>query len=93
MFDIANAKLGIRQYLNNRFLSSEDSYNLLLTNSNTPYYYYPILICTSKSSFCSHFLYLLNPGGGEVCRTLPGRPWSPPSLLYNGYRVFPGEWR
>jgi hypothetical protein len=23
-------------------------------------------------------------------RTLPGRPWGPPSLLYNGYRVFPG---
>jgi len=20
----------------------------------------------------------------------PGRPWGPPSLLYNGYRVFPG---
>ena len=20
----------------------------------------------------------------------PDRPWSPPSLLYNGYRVFPG---
>jgi len=24
----------------------------------------------------------------------PDRPWGPPSLLYNGYRVFPGgkEW-
>jgi hypothetical protein len=21
---------------------------------------------------------------------LPDRPWGPPSLLYNGYRVFPG---
>jgi len=21
----------------------------------------------------------------------PDRPWSPPSLLYNGYRVFPGS--
>ena len=21
----------------------------------------------------------------------PGRPWDPPSLLYNGYRVFPGN--
>jgi len=20
----------------------------------------------------------------------PDRPWSPPNLLYNGYRVFPG---
>jgi len=22
-------------------------------------------------------------------RTRPDRPWGPPSLLYNGYRVFP----
>jgi hypothetical protein len=28
--------------------------------------------------------------GGEIFRTCPGRPWGPPSLLYNGYRVFPG---
>jgi len=27
---------------------------------------------------------------GEFFRTCPDRPWSPPSLLYNGYRVFPG---
>jgi hypothetical protein len=32
-----------------------------------------------------------NPGGGEIFRTCPGRPWGPPSLLYNGYRVFPGS--
>jgi len=31
-----------------------------------------------------------NPGGGEIFRTCPYRPWGPPSLLYNGYRVFPG---
>jgi hypothetical protein len=32
-----------------------------------------------------------NPGGGEIFRILPDRPWGPPSLLYNGYRVsFPG---
>ena len=24
-----------------------------------------------------------------ILRTRPDRPWSPPSLLYNGYRVFP----
>jgi len=24
-----------------------------------------------------------------ILRTLPNRPWSPPSLLYNGHRVFP----
>ena len=26
----------------------------------------------------------------EIFRTSPGRPWGPSSLLYNGYRVFPG---
>jgi len=31
-----------------------------------------------------------NPGGGEIFRTRPFRPWGPPSLLYSGYRVFPG---
>ena len=30
-----------------------------------------------------------NPGGGEIFRTCPDRSWGPPSLLYNGYRVFP----
>ena len=31
-----------------------------------------------------------NPGGGEIFRTCPDRSWGPPSLLYNGYRVFTG---
>ena len=31
-----------------------------------------------------------NPGGDEIFRICPDRPWGPPSLLYNGYRVFPG---
>jgi hypothetical protein len=26
----------------------------------------------------------LNPGGGEIFRTRPEGPWSPPRLLYNG---------
>ena len=30
-----------------------------------------------------------NSGGGEVFHTCIDRPWGPPSLLYNGYRVFP----
>jgi len=35
-----------------------------------------------------------NLGGGEIFCTCLDRPWSPPSLLYNGYRVFPrGEER
>ena len=29
-------------------------------------------------------------GGSEIFRTCPDRPWDPPNLLYNGYRVFPG---
>ena len=29
------------------------------------------------------------PVEGEIFRTYPDRPWGPPSLLYNGYRVFP----
>ena len=30
-----------------------------------------------------------NPGGARFS-TRPDRPWGPPSLLYNGCRVFPG---
>jgi len=26
----------------------------------------------------------------DIFCTRPDRPWGPPSLLYNGYRVFPG---
>jgi hypothetical protein len=29
-------------------------------------------------------------GGGAIFRIRPDRPWGPSSLLYNGYRVFPG---
>ena len=32
-----------------------------------------------------------NPGVGEFFRTRPDRPWGPPNLMYNGYRVsYPG---
>ena len=31
-----------------------------------------------------------NPSEGDIFRTRPERPWGPTSLLYNGYRVFPG---
>ena len=30
-----------------------------------------------------------NPGGARFSAR-PDRPWGPPRLLYNGYRVFPG---
>ena len=29
--------------------------------------------------------------GREIFCTRPDRPWGPPSLLYNGYQVFPGD--
>ena len=32
-----------------------------------------------------------NPGEGVIFRTCPDWPWGPPSLLYSGYRVFPGD--
>ena len=32
-----------------------------------------------------------NPGGDENFRTCQDRPWGPPRLLYNWYRVFPGD--
>ena len=28
---------------------------------------------------------------GEIFRTCSDRPWGPPSLLYNGYRLFPED--
>ena len=31
-----------------------------------------------------------NPSKGEIFRTCPDRPWGPPIVLYNRYRVFPG---
>jgi len=31
-----------------------------------------------------------NPGGGEIFRTCPDRPWGPLSPLHKGYRVFTG---
>jgi len=42
-----------------------------------PYYHSPIYIVS------------LNPGEARFSAH-PDRPWSPPSLLYNEYRVFPG---
>ena len=29
-------------------------------------------------------------GKAEIFLTCPDRPWGPPSLLYSGYRLFPG---
>ena len=34
--------------------------------------------------------YGANPGGGQIFRTRPDRPWGPSNLLYNRYRFCPG---
>ena len=31
-----------------------------------------------------------NPGGGEIFRTRPDRPWGLQDLLHNGYQFLPG---
>jgi hypothetical protein len=31
-----------------------------------------------------------NPGGGDIFRSCPDRPWGPPSLLYHVYLAFAG---
>jgi hypothetical protein len=50
------------------------------------------------ATHCGRTVQGSNPGEGEILRKSPDRPWGPPSLLYNGYRVFPmgkaaGAWR
>jgi len=46
---------------------------------------------------CTYYLVILHSNGPgiesrwwEIFRTCPDRIWGPPSLLYNGYRDFPG---
>jgi len=55
-----------------------------------------ILYCGPGSSVCIATGYGLDGPGieswrGEIFRTCPDRPWGSPSLLYNGYLVFPGR--
>jgi len=64
------------------------------------YLFIYLFICGPGSSFGIATSYGLDGPGiesrwGEIFRICPERPWGPPSLLYNGYRVFPGgkEWR
>jgi hypothetical protein len=52
----------------------------------------PKRICAPACcSWYSDSLRAGRPGEGEIFRTRPDRPLGPPSLLYNGYRVFPGS--
>ena len=49
-------------------------------------------IAQSVQRFATGWMVLgSNPGGVEIFRTRPDRSWDPPSLLYNGYPVFPGD--
>ena len=65
------------------------------------YFIFPILLLCHppkfeclwrSSSLCNVFPSLLGPNtltSTQIFRTRPDRSWGPPSLLYNGYRVFP----
>ena len=46
------------------------------------------LYLSNHSELDIYLLFCSNPGAGEIFRTCPELPWGPPSLLYNGYRVF-----
>ena len=58
------------------------------------YYHFPTSSLYPFSRLCFLDGPGSNPGRGEIFRTCPDRPWGPPSLLYNGYRIFPEgkEW-
>jgi hypothetical protein len=55
-----------------------------MKNSMNLYTYTLILLATGWTVRGS------NPGGGEIFRACPDQPEGALSLLYNGYRVFPG---
>jgi hypothetical protein len=45
------------------------------------------LVCTAQRLLTGWTVRGSNAGGGVFFRTHPDRPWGPPSLLCNGYRV------
>jgi hypothetical protein len=62
---------------------------------NKYYYYYYCHLCGPGSVVGIATVYGLEGPGMEsrwveIFRTYPERCWGPPSLLYNGHRVFPG---
>ena len=67
------------------------SAQLSVVESEFLFFTYNCLVRGPGSSVGIATGYGLNgPSGGEIFRTCPDRPRGPPSLLYNGYRVFPG---
>jgi len=60
-------------------------------------YLLPVInLTTLKLCYCMSFatgwtVRGSDPGGGEILLTCPDRPWGPPNLVFNWYRVsFPG---
>ena len=58
------------------------------------YVLFCLLLCGRVAQLVQRLSYGLHSLGivsrwGEIFRTCPDWPWGPPSLLYNGYRVFP----
>ena len=49
----------------------------------------PVTLYPSKYATL-HKPHIHSPGGGEIFHTCPDRPWGPPSIMYNGYRVLLG---
>ena len=76
------------------FESLRTPFNLIPYSDS--YLYCPICLSRFHAFHYLHFLWLQrkvrgsNPGRGEIFRTRSHRPLGPPSLLCDGYRVFPG---
>jgi hypothetical protein len=69
------------QYKGFSMVHEMQQYSVLSTYSHFTFYmYYPITVLDGPG---------IESQWGEIFRC-PDRPWGPPSLLYNGYRVFPG---
>jgi hypothetical protein len=58
---------------------------LFISVDSRPY----LIFCLDLSLTTAWTVRGWNPGRDEIFRTCPDRPCGPPSLLYNGYRVFP----
>ena len=46
-----------------------------------------VSVCRLQPLYVTHYT---TPSGDEIFCICSDQPWGPPSLLYNGYRVFPG---
>jgi len=92
--------LAERQCTERTLLGEKIKYNTIQYNKinkiNTLYVQYAFRLRSPDSSVSIATRYELGGPGiksrwGEIFRTCPDRSRGPPSLLYNGYRVFPGS--